>query len=61
MLGNRNFYKSCSNSNARFEMNFGLKYKDYIKNPLKKVEIKNKVYINYKLKTRFLQSFYKLF
>jgi LAGLIDADG DNA endonuclease family len=70
MLGDGSLYKSSSKSNARFEMSFGQKYKDYaenlellfkeyIKNPLKKIEIKNKdkVYINYRLKTRSLRVF----
>jgi hypothetical protein len=65
MLGDAGIYKSSKTSNSRLEMSFGTKYKQfaeyienlfkgYINNPIKQVEIKveNKIYINYRLKTK---------
>ena len=65
------------NSNSRLEMSFGTKYKEYaesisllfsdfIKTPLKEIKIKgkNKVYINYRLKTisqSVFNSYFDLF
>ena len=80
MLSDGGLYRSSPTANARFEMSFGEKYKslafhigdlfqDYISNPVKTIEIKgkNKVYINYRLKTKSLpvfnfyyEMFYKL-
>ena len=70
MLGDAGIYKSSMKSNSRLEMSFGTKYKqyaenienlfiDYIKNPIKQAEIKvdNKIYINYRLKTKTLPLF----
>jgi hypothetical protein len=73
MLGDAGIYKSSPTSNSRLEMSFGTKYKqyaksiehlfiDYIKNPIKQVEVKavlpkNKIYINYRLKTKTLPLF----
>ena len=70
MLGDAGIYKSSMTSNSRLEMSFGNKYKqyadsienlfiDYINNPMKQVEIKvkNKIYINYRLKTKTLPLF----
>jgi len=70
MLGDGSIYRSSLTSNARFEMSFGQKYKsfaeslgilfnDYMKNPVKTLEIKgkNKVYQNYRLKTISLSIF----
>ena len=70
MLGDGSFYRLTPTSNTRFEMSFGEKYKkfaesiyilfkDYIKTPLKPIEIKgkNKIYINYRLKTLSLPIF----
>ena len=70
MLGDGGIYRTSLTSNARFEMSFGEKYKDfaeslgilfkyYMKNPVKFVEIKgkNKVYQNFRLKTISLPLF----
>ena len=70
MLGDAGIYKSSITSNSRLEMSFGNKYKqyaesienlfiDYINNPMKQVEIKvqDKIYINYRLKTKTLPLF----
>ena len=70
MLGDAGIYKSSMKSNSRLEMSFGTKYKqyaekienlfiDYINNPIKQVEIKanDKIYINYRLKTKTLPLF----
>lgn len=77
MLSDGSLYKSSPNANVRFEMSFGEKYKslafhigelfkDYMSNPVKPIEIKgkNKVYINYRLKTKTLpvfNSYYEMF
>lgn len=78
MLGDGGMYRSSITSNARLEMSFGAKYKsfaeslgnifkDYMSNPVKSIEIKNKNYINYRLKTvsspifnQYYEIFYKL-
>lgn len=70
MLGDAGIYKSSKTSNSRLEMSFGTNYKqfaehienlfkDYLKNPVKQVEVKgkNKVYINFRLKTMTLSLF----
>ena len=70
MLGDGSLYKSSPTSNTRLEMSFGYDYKEfayyianllsyYISNPFKSVEIKgkDKVYINYRLKTKTLPLF----
>jgi len=70
MLGDAGIYKSSKTSNSRLEMSFGTNYKqfaesienffkEYINNPIKQVEIKvvNKIYINYRLKTKTLPLF----
>lgn len=77
MLGDGSFYRLNPTNNTRFEMSFGEKYKnfansiyvlykDYIRTPLKSIEIKgkNKVYTNYRLKTLSLpifNSYFELF
>uniref|UniRef100_UPI0023F0D58F LAGLIDADG homing endonuclease n=1 Tax=Cyathus striatus TaxID=68777 RepID=UPI0023F0D58F len=80
MLSDGGLYRSSPTANVRFEMSFGEKYKslafhfgdlfkDYMSNPVKSLEItgKNKVYTNYRLKTKTLplfnsyyEQFYKL-
>jgi|SRR5271156_487117 hypothetical protein len=63
-LGDASIYKSSPTSNSRIELSFGTKYeefaqalgitfKDYMTNPVKKVETKGKntTYVNYRLKT----------
>lgn len=70
MLGDGGLYKSSSTSNTRFEMSFGVKYKDfaksigelfsiYMSNPVKTLEIKgkDKVHTNFRLKTATLPLF----
>ena len=70
MLSDGGLYKSSPTANVRFEMSFGEKYKDfaiyigelfkeYMSNPVKPLEVKgvNKVYINYRLKTKTLSIF----
>ena len=70
VLGDGSLYKNYLDSNARLELSFGEKYKnfalsienifkDFISNPLKEVKIKgkNKIYINYRLKTKSLPLF----
>lgn len=70
MLGDGGIYRTSLTSNARFEMSFGEKYKDfaeslgnlfqnYKNNPVKIVEIKgkNKIYQNFRLKTISLPLF----
>ena len=70
MLSDGGLYKSSPTANVRFEMSFGEKYKDlafhigelfkeYMSNPVKSLEVKgvNKVYINYRLKTKTLSIF----
>lgn len=70
MLGDASISRSSKTSNSRLEMSFGENYlafaqsiqnilKDYIKNPVKKIEIKGlkKVYVNYRLKTKTLPFF----
>jgi hypothetical protein len=70
MLGDGGMYRSSLTANTRLEMSFGEKYKsfaenlgvifkDYISNPVKSIEIKgkNKVYTNYRLKTKSLSIF----
>ena len=77
MLSDGGLYRSSTTANVRFEMSFGEKYKslafhigelfkDYMSNPVKPIEIKgkNKVYINYRLKTKTLpvfNSYYEMF
>ena len=77
MLSDGGLYRSSPTANVRFEMSFGEKYKslafhigelfkDYMSNPVKPIEIKgkNKVYINYRLKTKTLpvfNSYYEMF
>jgi hypothetical protein len=69
-LGDGSLYKSSNTSNTRFEMSFGSQYKEfalyignifanYMSNPIKSVDIKlkNKSYINFRLKTRSLPMF----
>jgi hypothetical protein len=70
MLSDGELYRSSTNANTRFEISFGKKYKElafhngelfkeYMSNPVKSLEVKglNKVYINYRLKTRSLKIF----
>lgn len=70
MLSDGGLYKSSPTSNVRFEMSFGEKYKDlafyighlfkeYMINPVKSLEVKgvNKIYTNYRLKTKTLAIF----
>ena len=70
MLGDGGIYKSSPTGNSRFEMSFGENYQqfaesigylfsDYIKTPVKTVNIqgKSKVYVNYRLKTVTLPLF----
>ena len=74
MLSDGGMYRSSPTANVRFEMSFGEKYKslafhigelfkDYMSNPVKPIEIKgkNKVYINYRLKTKTLPVFNSYF
>jgi hypothetical protein len=74
MLGDGHLYKSSITSNTRLEMSFGNKYKnfsesleilfsDYMKNPIKLIKIKgkNKIYVNYRLKTKTFPIFNKYF
>lgn len=77
MLSDGGLYRSSPTANVRFEMSFGEKYeslafhigelfKDYMSNPIKSIEIKgkNRVYINYRLKTKTLpvfNSYYDMF
>lgn len=71
MLSDGGLYKSSPTSNVRFEISFGEKYKElalyigekfkeYRSNPVKALQIKGlqKVYTNYRLKTRTLPIFY---
>lgn len=80
MLGDGGMYRSSLTANARLEMSFGEKYKsfaenlgiifkDYMSNPVKSIKIKgkDKIYINYRLKTvsspifnQYFEMFYKL-
>lgn len=70
MLGDGGIYRTSSTSNSRFEMSFGQHsqqfaekigdlFKNYMSNPVKavKLEVKNKIYINYRLKTSTLPIF----
>lgn len=70
MLGDGSLYRSSPTANVRFEMSFGQNYKDfalfagnlfkeYMSNSVKALEIKgkNKIYINYRLKTKSLPIF----
>ncbi len=70
MLSDGALYRSSPSANTRFEMSFGEKYKelafhigdlfkDYMSNPVKSLEVKgkNKVYNNYRLKTKTLEIF----
>ena len=70
MLGDGGLYRSSPTANVRFEMSFGEKYKEFafhmadlfkefMNNPVKPIEIKgvNKVYTNYRLKTKTLSVF----
>jgi LAGLIDADG DNA endonuclease family len=72
MLGDGGIYRTSKTSNSRFEMSLGTRYKEfaeslgilfkeYMTTPVKIVEVKgkNKVYINYRLKTISLPIFYK--
>ena len=77
MLSDGSLYRSSPTANVRFELSFGEKYKElafyigemfnaYMSNPVKSVEIKgkNKVYVNYRLKTKTLpvfNSYYEMF
>ena len=76
MLSDGGLYRSSPTANLRFENEFlkykslafhiGELFKDYISNPVKPIEIKgkNKVYINYRLKTKTLpvfNSYYEMF
>lgn len=80
LLGDAGLYRTSRTSNTRLEMSFGTNYKlyaqhieqllsPYMNNPVKSIEIKNKdkVYINYRLKTKtlpifnpYFDQFYKL-
>lgn len=80
MLGDGSLYRPSKTSNTRFEMSFGTKYKlfadsigelfkEQMNNSIKPIEIKglNKVYTNYRLKTKSMpvfnnyhESFYKI-
>jgi len=70
MLSDGGLYRSSPSANTRFEMSFGEKYKelafhigdlfkDYMSNPVKSLEVKgkNKVYNNYRFKTKTLKIF----
>jgi len=70
MLGDGGIYRTSSTSNSRFEMSFGQHsqqfaekigdlFKNYMSNPVKavKLEVRNKIYINYRLKTSTLPIF----
>jgi hypothetical protein len=70
MLSDGGLYRSSPTANTRFEMSLGEKYqelalhigelfKDYMSNPVKSIEIQglNKVYVNYRIKTRSLSVF----
>ena len=70
ILSDAGLYKSSPTSNTRLEMSFGEAYKEfaffigeilnpYMSNPIKKVEIKSKekIYTNYRLKTKSLPLF----
>lgn len=70
MLSDGSIYRFSKTSNCRFEMSFGAKYKqfaesigdlfkEYVKNPVKLVQIKgaNKVYNYYRLKTMTMPIF----
>lgn len=74
MLSDGGLYRSSATANVRFEMSFGAKYKDlafhigelfreYMSNPVKSLEVKgiNKVYTNYRLKTKSLPIFNQYF
>jgi LAGLIDADG DNA endonuclease family len=67
-------YRGSNSKNARLEMSFGEKYKnyaefiseifkDFMNKPVKSIKIKgkNKVYLNYRLKTASLPIFVKYF
>ena len=71
LLGDGSLYKSSLTSNVRFEMSFGSKYEEYstfigslfsqyMRTPVKSIEIKgslDKVYTQYRLKTKTLPLF----
>jgi hypothetical protein len=70
LLSDGGIYRTSKTSNCRYEMSFGTRYrqfaesignllKDYMKNPVKEVQVKgaNKVYTNYRLKTMTLPIF----
>lgn len=70
MLGDGGIYRTSLTSNSRFEMSFGTNYKqfaesignlfkDYMNKPVKTISLKSKdkVYINYRLKTSTLPVF----
>lgn len=79
LLGNDSIYKSSSSSNGRFEMSFGQDYKqfaisienlfkDFMNTSIKEVTIKSKnkdkIYLNYRLKTMTLplfNTYFKMF
>ncbi len=70
LLGDGSIYRYSTTSNSRFEMSFGTKYKkfaesigilfkDYMNTPVKDInlKIKDKIYVNYRLKTKSLPIF----
>ena len=70
MLGDGSISRFSPTSNSRFEMSFGTKYKkfaesigilfkDYMSTPVKDInlKIKDKIYVNYRLKTKSLTIF----
>ena len=70
MLGDGSLFRSSPTANVRFEMSLGQKYeefslflgnylKEYMSNPVKALKIKgkNKIYTNYRLKTKSLPMF----
>lgn len=70
MLGDGGIYRTSTTSNSRFEMSFGSKYKsfsesigilfkDYLNTNVKQIEVKgkNKVYLNFRFKTKTLPIF----
>jgi hypothetical protein len=65
MLGDAGIYKTSKTSSSRLEMSFGTNYKqfaesiekifyEHLNNPMKQVEVKgiNKVYLNFRIKTK---------
>src|SRR5882757_4431623 len=69
MLGDGSIYRSSPTSNSRFEMSFGTKYKKFAESigilfkdymgAIKdiKLKLKDKIYVNYRLKTKSLAIF----